>query len=194
MFDEIEKAHEEVINLFLQIAEDGVLTDSSGRSVSFKNTVIIMTSNVGGDGFRGYSIGFFDSDESSSLSEKLKGYFKTEFINRIDEVILFSPLSHSSLEKIAEKKLIELKARLEGENITLSYSDDVVKFLARRGKQNGFGARPLLRLIVSSIENPVSELLLAKNENTEQIILKADIKDGEIAVTVADGIENTAIE
>ena len=194
LFDEIEKAHEEVINLFLQITEDGMLTDSSGRSVSFKNTIIIMTSNVGGDGGVGASIGF-NANSKDSIEERLKRHFRTEFINRIDEIILFSSLSEQALEKIAEKKLSELTTRLESVNVSLSYSDDLLKYLSKNGKQKGFGARPLIRLITTSIENPISSLLvLRKDAPDTRLFIEADVAHGNVSVRLNEQVKKTAID
>ena len=189
LFDEIEKAHEEVISLFLQIADDGVLTDSTGRSVSFKNAIIIMTSNIGGDGFKGASVGFLNSNNEASITEHLKKHFRTEFINRIDEVILFSTLSEKTLERIAKKKLNELCARLRSEGIELVYDSGVPEYFARRSKSSGFGARPLTRMIVNEIENPVSQLLIAEGEERIRRIEIA-LRDGKITVLQGEHAEN----
>lgn len=163
LLDEIEKASDEVLNMLLQIMDDGVLTDSRGRSVSFKNTYIIMTSNLGARFNKNGGVGFISKDrngEREKLNEILKERFKTEFINRIDEIILFNSLSRADLELICENTLRSLKNRLNAIGIGLSYSYGVVNYIANRGYVSGFGARPLARLIVNEIENKISELLL----------------------------------
>jgi ATP-dependent Clp protease ATP-binding subunit ClpC len=163
LLDEIEKASDEVLNMLLQIMDNGVLTDAKGRSVSFKNAYIIMTSNLGARLNKNGGVGFISKDDTDArerLTEILKERFKTEFINRIDEIILFNSLSHSDLELICENILSSLKERLNAIGIGLTYSCGVINHIAKRGLVSGLGARPLSRLIVGEIENKISELLL----------------------------------
>ena len=161
LFDEIEKAHPEVTNLLLQITDDGSLTDSTGRRVSFRNACIIMTSNVGTDGYRNVSVSGFSGDTEAphATDALLKGYFRPELINRIDEIVRFSPLDESALAEIAKKKLEELGARLSAVGLFAAFSPEVCTCLAKKSKKSGQGARPLARLIVYGIENPISEKL-----------------------------------
>ncbi len=167
IFDEIEKASPEVLNLLLQIMDEGILTDSTGRKVSFKDSYIIMTSNIGADGLnKSNHPGFIESIDNSEhalVIEKLKQYLKPEFINRIDEIIPFSKLSDESLSKIADKLLKKLQERLEAIGVDFIYSYDVCQYIAKKGKENGFGARPISRLIAQEIENKLTFILLDYN-------------------------------
>jgi len=188
LFDEIEKAHPDVFNILLQILEDGILTDSQGRRVDFKNTVIIMTSNIGARLItdKKISFGFGDSvdtvrDENSIKSkvlEELKGAFRPEFLNRVDDIIVFSKLSTDEIKQIAEKMLTNLKTRLQNLNITINFSESVVSALAEKGFDAVYGARPLRREIQNRIEDALSEKILdasIKNGDT----VTCDFKDNE---------------
>lgn len=185
MFDEIEKASAEVLNLLLQIMDEGVLTDSTGRKVSFKDAYIIMTSNIGADGLnKSNHPGFIESGDNSEHSlviEKLKQYLKPEFINRIDEIIPFSKLSDESLAKIADKLLQKLKKRLEAIGVNFIYTFEVCEYIAKKGKENGFGARPISRLIAQEIENRLTFILLEHNGVNLEIHLS--IKNGKLEFT-----------
>ena len=177
LFDEIEKAHPDVFNMLLQILEDGILTDSQGRKVDFKNTVIIMTSNVGARKITDKKVAFgFGSNENSSdtgvkeavLSE-LKNTFRPEFLNRVDDIIVFTKLSKNEIEEIAEKMLCNLQNRLKNLNITLICDNSVKSALAEIGFDEVYGARPLRREIQNRIEDKISEKLLdgtVKNGDT----------------------------
>ena len=162
LLDEIEKAHPDVLALFLQIFDTGYITDASGRRVNFRNTYIIMTSNIGADKFRsGGSLGFMSNNTESNLRQKLRGYFKDEFINRIDEIVLFSSLDISALKEIAKNKIYSLRERMQGCGIELHIDDDVYSFLAEKAYDGrGFGARPLIRLIISEVENRIAKLIV----------------------------------
>ncbi|MGN0448405.1 MAG: ATP-dependent Clp protease ATP-binding subunit [Acutalibacteraceae bacterium] len=169
LFDEIEKAHPDVFNMLLQILDDGILTDSQGRRVDFKNTIIIMTSNLGAKLIAGEnkSIGFAkESDKESSdkieaaVMGELKKTFKPEFINRVDEIIVFSQLTDKEIEEIAAKLLTTLQLRLKAMDTELTFSDDVTKMLSKEGFDPVYGARPLKRAIQKKIEDPLSEKLL----------------------------------
>ena len=168
LFDEIEKAHPDVFNMLLQILEDGILTDSQGRRVDFKNTVIIMTSNVGARKItdKKISFGFTESNNSGNENVKeqvmaeLKNTFRPEFLNRVDDTIVFSKLARNEIEEIAEKMLLNLGDRLKGLNITLSCEDSVKSALAEIGFDAVYGARPLRREIQNKIEDALSEKIL----------------------------------
>ena len=177
LFDEIEKASLEVQNLLLQIMDDGILTDSTGRRVSFRNTFIIMTSNIGAEGLdKNGKPGFVTAKGVSTVAEKLKSFMKPEFINRIDEIIPFARLNKKTLSKIAEKKLTELRDRLNHIGVSLEFTPDVCDYIADKGEEVGFGARPISRLLVNEIENKLTDILLNnKYENLRIFIdLKAD--------------------
>ncbi len=167
LFDEIEKAHPDVFNMLLQILEDGVLTDSQGRKVSFKNSIIIMTSNVGAskivDGKK--SLGFGeDSDSGKNIEEfvmqDLKRTFKPEFLNRVDEIIVFSQLEKEDIKEIARRMLKTLQKRLKDMEIEIDFTDEAITAIADAGFDKVYGARPLRRAIQQKIEDPLSEHIL----------------------------------
>lgn len=177
LFDEIEKAHPDVFNMLLQILEDGILTDSQGRRVDFKNTVIIMTSNVGARLIteKKVSFGFGESgkDENKDVKElvlnELKSTFRPEFLNRVDDIIVFSKLDKEQIAEISEKMLSNLSQRLKNLNITAEFDDSVKYALAEKGFDPVYGARPLRREIQNKIEDPLSEKILdstVKNGDT----------------------------
>ena len=161
LFDEIEKAHPDVLSLLLQIFDTGFLTDATGRKINFRNTYIIMTSNIGADNLKlSNSVGFMNNSYDKNIHQKLRGYFKEEFINRIDNIILFSSLSSSALKKIAKIRVFEMQKRLFEKDIQVDVSDEVYAFLATEAeKSKGFGARPLNRLIVSLIEDQIASMI-----------------------------------
>ena len=168
LFDEIEKAHPEVFNILLQILDNGRLTDSKGRVVNFKNTIIIMTSNVGSEFIKKMSyLGFSTSerqetkDLKSRIMDSLRQSFRPEFLNRIDEIVVFNPLSGHDIQKIVELQLKKIHERLESKGISLDVSVSARKILAEQGFDPNFGARPLKRLIQRLIIDPLSEKALA---------------------------------
>ena len=182
LLDEIEKAHPDVQNMFLQIMEDGQLTDSHGRTVSFKETVVIMTSNAG-TGDNNASVGFnADHHESVSTLENLSSYFKPEFLNRFDAIINFNQLSEDHQMTIVDLMMTELQDRLSENEISISITDDAKKKLVSLGYDKRFGARPLRRVIQDKIEDQLTDLIL---EDPDIHNVKAHIKDGEIAVVKA---------
>ena len=169
LFDEIEKAHSDVFNVLLQILDDGVLTDSQGRKINFKNTVVIMTSNVGARFIteKRTAFGFADSistnDDERAKNEvlaELRRTFKPEFLNRVDDIIVFNKLTEDNILSIAEKMLDTLKQRLQSLGITISFDKSAIKAVAKAGFDDVYGARPLRRAIQSKIEDKLSELML----------------------------------
>lgn len=170
LFDEIEKAHPDVFNILLQILEDGILTDAQGRRVDFKNSIIIMTSNVGASGLmqKASALGFGGDDtpksEEARIHERvmasLRDTFKPEFLNRIDEIIVFSKLSDNEIKQIASLMLKSVEKRLETMNISISFDDDVIALLAREGTDPVYGARPMRREIQRRIEDALSTEIL----------------------------------
>ena len=170
LFDEIEKAHPDVFNMLLQILDDGILTDSQGRRVDFRNTVIIMTSNLGAKliAGEGKSIGFTEASDGTlsdtrihdAVMGELKKAFRPEFLNRIDEIIVFKQLKKDEIKEIAEKLLHNLKGRLSSMNITVNFADEVVEMISDKGFDPVYGARPLRRAIQSKIEDKLSEEIL----------------------------------
>ena len=185
LFDEIEKAHPSIFNILLQILDDGKLTDSQGRSVSFKHTIIVLTSNLGTN-FKSDGYGFANKQIDSELlesktKEALKEFFSPEFLNRIDDVITFNKLSHDTLTKIAELLIIELQNETKEKNILFTYSKDVVKYIVEKGYNEKFGARPLRRAIQKYIEDIIAVEYIKGDlkENTEY---KLVVKDNKIYI------------
>jgi ATP-dependent Clp protease ATP-binding subunit ClpC len=169
LLDEIEKAHPDVFNILLQVLDEGHLTDNYGRVIDFKNTVVIMTSNVGAkDITKGKSLGFTSGDGAKAnferISEKVKEemgrVFNPEFLNRLDDVIVFHPLSREQIGQIVSILLRDVQKRLGEEEITLRLTDAATDFLVSKGYDEAYGARPLKRSIQRYIEDPLSEKLL----------------------------------
>ncbi len=168
LLDEIEKAHPDVFNILLQVLDEGHLTDNYGRVIDFKNTVVIMTSNVGAkDIMKGKSLGFTSHDAGSSFAriaekvkEELNHTFNPEFLNRLDDVIVFHPLSRDHIAQIVTVMLREVQKRLTDEELTITLTPGAVEFLVKRGYDEKFGARPLRRAIQRGIEDPLSEKIL----------------------------------
>ncbi|MCK4540407.1 AAA family ATPase [Candidatus Parcubacteria bacterium] len=190
LFDEIEKAHPEVFNILLQILDDGRLTDAKGRVVNFKNSIIIMTSNLGNEVIKQYSIGFSDESDKaeavkirdSEMKEKidiiLKENFKLEFLNRIDEIVIFKSLSKKVLVEIVDLELNKLEKRLLDKNIKLKIAAKVKKMLANKGYDITFGARPLKRIIQNSILDELAlEIIKGKIKEGNKISIDLGIKD-----------------
>ena len=170
LFDEIEKAHPDVFNIMLQILDDGILTDSQGRKVDFKNTVIIMTSNVGAGAIteKAKSLGFTTSTSAESeqasiennVMQALKNTFRPEFLNRLDEIIVFNRLSDADIQKIASLLLAQLQKRIEALDVSITFDHSLVEFVAKKGFDPVYGARPLRRAITSLVEDSFSEAML----------------------------------
>jgi len=182
LFDEVEKAHPDVLKILLQILEDGRLTDGHGRTVDFKNTVVIMTSNLGTEMFKRQAIGFSRQEEDeqrklkSDIEKELKQAFRPEFLNRIDNTIIFQPLTEEHLKKIVDLLISEVQTRLDDRNITLDLDDEARAWLLKEGYEPAYGARPLRRAIQRYVENPLSSK-----------ILQGEIKDGETVVVGVSG-------
>jgi ATP-dependent Clp protease ATP-binding subunit ClpC len=173
LFDEVEKAHPDVFNILLQILEDGRLTDGHGRTVDFKNTVVIMTSNLGTEEFHRGEIGFpskrDEGDEQrmrAAIENALKRTFRPELLNRIDDVIIFHPLTEEHLKKIVDLLIREVEKRLAERNIKLEVSEEAKAWLVQKGYDPVYGARPLRRAIQRYVENPLSTRIL-QGEFTE---------------------------
>jgi ATP-dependent Clp protease ATP-binding subunit ClpC len=187
LFDEVEKAHPDVFNILLQILEDGRLTDGHGRTIDFKNTVLIMTSNLGTQELQRPVVGFRreegERDEqkrlSSAIESALKQTFRPEFLNRIDEVIIFHPLTEEHIRKIADLLKKDLERRLADRKIALELTEGAKSWLAKEGYDPTYGARPLRRAIQRYIENPLSKRLL-QGDFGEGDTVVVDLKDGEL--------------
>ncbi|MDP2928679.1 MAG: ATP-dependent Clp protease ATP-binding subunit [Candidatus Omnitrophota bacterium] len=188
LLDEIEKAHPDVFNILLQMLEEGRLTDSFGRKVDFKNTVIIMTSNIGAETLKKQgSIGFKSQEEEvtyqsmkSRLLEEVKKVFKPEFLNRVDDTIVFRPLTKEDLEKIIEFEIKDVESRLKDQKILIDMTKEAKDFLIERGFDKVFGARPLKRIIQRFLEDPLAEEIIKgnyKNGARVRVTAKADSLD-----------------
>jgi len=174
LFDEIEKAHPEVFNILLQVLDNGRLTDAKGRTVNFKNTVIIMTSNIGAEhidkmsllGFNGHGGDVSADDRYEQVKEKvmssLKDHFRPEFLNRLDDIVLFNILTTEAVREIVSLQVREVVKRLEDKQISLTVSDAVLEFLAKEGYNAQYGARPLKRLIQTKILTPIANMMIAR--------------------------------
>jgi len=178
LFDEIEKAHPEVFNALLQILDDGRMTDGHGRTVDFKNTIIIMTSNVGSHWI--HDLGADEREEMEKrVMEALRAGFKPEFLNRVDDIIIFHSLTPEDLSAIVDIQLKGVQQRLEEQRVTLEFSDAAKAVLAREGYDPNYGARPLKRAIQKHIENPLAMEMLGGSFSEGDRIL-ADENEGKI--------------
>ena len=200
LFDEIEKAHPDVFNSLLQILEDGRLTDSQGRTVDFKNTVIIMTSNLGTSDLRKTGVGFAKADDAvtyermkSKVTEELKRHFRPEFLNRIDEVIVFGELTRDEVHSIVDLLIKRVQTQLQGQGITLDLTDAARDLLTAKGYDPTLGARPLRRAIQRLVEDPLSEKLLWKEIHGGEAIL-VDAEGEEIVFRSIEGVEPPPVE
>ena len=207
LFDEIEKAHPDVFNALLQILEEGRLTDSQGRSVDFRNTVLIMTSNLGTRDLRKANLGFTTNDESvtyqkmkEKVIESLKNHFRPEFLNRVDETIVFHELSKSEVTRIVDLMVARVTEQLEMQGMGLEVTVEAKHYLADRGYDPELGARPLRRAIQRLVEDPLSERLLLKEFTAGQIVVVdidneiEDETDSKIIFKAVEGFEPPSVE
>jgi ATP-dependent Clp protease ATP-binding subunit ClpB len=188
LFDEIEKAHSDVFNVFLQILDDGRLTDSQGRTVDFRNTIIIMTSNIGSP------LLIENASESGEIAEpirkqvlaELRRHFRPEFLNRVDETVLFKPLTLADIKKIVDLQLDLLRARLADRHIELVLSDAAKEHIAREGYDPVYGARPLKRFLQRAVETTLSRKLIG-GEVPDHSRVTVDFKKGELVFETKAG-------
>jgi len=187
LFDEIEKAHPDIFNIFLQILDDGVLTDATGRKINFKNTVVIMTSNIGTDKIMGKkTLGFgVNDDEHANISEivgiELKKHLRPELINRIDEKIVFNPLSEKDIAKIVELEINIAIDRISSKGYGITVAKSAKDYLVEIGYDKEYGARPLKRAITKHIENVIAKaILLEKLPEGSKIKLSYDKKSEQV--------------
>ncbi|WP_439688448.1 ATP-dependent Clp protease ATP-binding subunit [Curtobacterium sp. SP.BCp] len=199
LLDEVEKAHPDVFNLLLQVLDDGRLTDGQGRTVDFRNTVVIMTSNIGSEflasrsGALGFSAvgaaeGFAEDDLRARVMGKLREAMRPEFINRIDEIVLFRKLTSSQISSIVALLLEDTALRLLGQGMTLSVSDEAVAWLAEHGYEPEYGARPLRRLIQREVDDRIATLVVAETVRSGDTV-RVDVADGVLTVTAAQPAE-----
>jgi len=184
LFDEIEKAHPDVFNILLQILDDGRVTDSQGRTVDFKNTIIILTSNIGSaDITEGIEGGEITEEAKERVNALLKQSFRPEFLNRLDEIIMFHPLTADDMEGIVDILLSRLAKRLEAERLILKVTPAAKRGIAENGSDNVYGARPLKRYIQKYVETPVARLIIADNPKADSEIV-VDCAEGKLTVSV----------
>ncbi|MFC1943921.1 ATP-dependent Clp protease ATP-binding subunit [Chloroflexota bacterium] len=191
LLDEVEKAHTEVFDILLQILEDGRLTDGHGRTVDFKNTLVIMTSNLGSSEFQRQAVGFLKdtrskSDEQrvkSAINAAMKQAFRPEFLNRVDEIIIFQPLSSEQIRQIVDLLMRDVEGRLSERNMTISLTEESKAYLVEKGFDPNFGARPLKRTIQREIESPISKRILA-GEFVEGDSIEVDLVPDGLVFTV----------
>jgi ATP-dependent Clp protease ATP-binding subunit ClpB len=190
LFDEIEKGHPDVFHTLLQILDDGRLTDGQGRTVSFKNTVIVMTSNVGTGMVERNTIGFSvhaknsrTADTQKRLLEALRSQFRPEFLNRVDEIVTFQRLTEEQLTEVIELQTGGLRKRLAERRIALDMTDEAKRLLVERGYDPAFGARPLKRTVQREVENPLA-LRVLSGELGEGDTVVVDAEDGVVVLTV----------
>jgi ATP-dependent Clp protease ATP-binding subunit ClpB len=200
LFDEIEKAHPEVFNILLQVLDNGRLTDAKGRVVNFKNAVIIMTSNIGAEhidkmsglGFSAGGVSKTENERYEQVKEKvmesLKEFFRPEFLNRLDDIVLFNILSQEAIKDIVRMQVGLVEKRLEEKEISLTLSDPALEYLAKEGYNPQYGARPLKRLIQTKILTPIANMMVARGV-MEGGSVQVDVKDGEFAFDVRKGPE-----
>ena len=185
LFDEIEKAHPEVFNVLLQLLDDGRLTDSQGRTVNFKDTVVIMTSNLASHLIlEGIRTGNRDSEElRETVMGELRRSFRPEFLNRIDEIVLFKPLRKEELVKIIDLSLEDIQRRLDDRHITLVVTDEAKEFIADKAYTPEYGARPVKRFLQKEIETQLGKLII-KGLATDGSRIVADMEDSALAFRV----------
>jgi ATP-dependent Clp protease ATP-binding subunit ClpC len=183
LFDEVEKAHPDVFNTLLQILEEGRLTDSQGRSVDFRNTVLIMTSNLGTADLRKANLGFAKADEAvtyermkAKVNDALKAHFRPEFLNRIDDTIVFHELSKAEVTRIVDLMVTRLATQLAGQGMGLELTEAAKHHMADQGYDPSLGARPLRRALQRLVEDPLSERLLQKEFSAGEIVV-VDVED-----------------
>ena len=190
LFDEIEKAHPDVFNILLQVLDDGRLTDGQGRTVDFKNTILIMTSNLGsGILLDNVQADGKVSDETKQAVMKLaQTHFKPEFLNRIDDIIMFAPLGKEAIQKIVQKFVSQLSKRLESQEITLRITDKACDWLADKGYDPAYGARPLQRFITNNVETPLArEIIAGKVMPHSEVLIDLD-ENGKLSFSASETV------
>jgi ATP-dependent Clp protease ATP-binding subunit ClpB len=191
LFDEIEKAHPDVFNIMLQIMDDGRLTDGQGRQVDFRNTIIIMTSNIGSSFLVAENIRTNEDFEKAAkeVTSSLAGYFKPEFLNRVDDIIVFRPLAKEQLVKIVDLRLEDLRRQLAERKISLELTETAKEFVLNEGYDPNYGARPLKRAIQRAIQDPLAlKILDGEVLHGDHVIVDADKKTGKLKFEVSERV------
>ena len=191
LLDEVEKAHPDVFNILLQVLEDGRLTDGQGRTVDFRNTVVVMTSNLGSEHIRDAVEQSSHSDIQAAVMHEVEAHFRPEFLNRIDESVVFHALNQAHIGHIAMLQLTALMTRLKERSLGLVVSDEVRTYLAEQGFDPVYGARPLKRAIQRLIENPLAQALLT-DQFAPGDVIEATMSGGEIVFSKAGEISRAA--
>ena len=185
LFDEIEKAHHDVFNVLLQILDDGRVTDAQGHTVDFKNTVIIMTSNIGSlhllEGVT--AEGTIEERAREAVQREMRSHFRPEFLNRVDDIVLFKPLRLEEIERIVDLQVDDLRKRLADRNVTVELTDEAREFVARQGYDPVYGARPLKRFLQHELETRIGRALIA-GEVREGAGVRVGVEGGSLAVEV----------
>ena len=184
LFDEIEKAHPDVFNVLLQVLDDGRITDSKGKTVDFKNTILIMTSNIGSsyllDGIG--DNGEITEDAKNKVMEDLRMHFRPEFLNRLDETIMFKPFTNDNIGNIIDLLVTDLNKRLADKELTLKITDEAKNYIMDHGYDPIYGARPLKRYIQKNVDTLVAKLILAGNVGAQDVIT-IDVKDDQLTAS-----------
>jgi ATP-dependent Clp protease ATP-binding subunit ClpB len=187
LFDEVEKAHGDVFNILLAVLDDGRLTDGQGRTVDFRNTVVIMTSNIGSH----YLIegmtpdGEIKSDARDRVMAELRRHFRPEFLNRVDDIVLFKPLTEHEIERVVDLMLEDLRGRLAPRRMTVEVSEQARRYLAEAGYDPVYGARPLRRFIAHQLETRIGRALLGGHAE-DGAVIRVGVAEGELAVSFAN--------
>ena len=185
LFDEIEKAHPDVFNVLLQVLDDGRITDSQGRTVDFKNTILIMTSNIGAnyllDGID--ANGEISEDAEKAVMNELRAHFRPEFLNRLDETILFKPLTKDNIGGIVRLIIKDLDKRLEDRDLSIELTDEAMQFIVDNAYDPVYGARPLKRYIQKYVETMTAKLILEDKVDSGDVVV-IDVKDGALTAGV----------
>ena len=188
MLDEIEKAHPDVFNLLLQVLDEGRLTDSLGRRIDFKNTILIMTSNIGSqyllDGIQ--DDGSISEEARNLVMQDLRAHFRPEFLNRLDETIMFKPLTKDNIYDIIDLLVADVNKRLADREISIFLTEDAKKYVVDGGYDPNYGARPLKRYLQKNVETLAARLILAGNVGRGDTIL-IDVRDGKLEAVVKQG-------
>ena len=185
LFDEVEKAHPDVFNILLQVLDDGRITDSQGRTVDFKNTILIMTSNIGSsyllDGID--EQGNIRSEAESAVMNDLRGHFRPEFLNRLDEIILFKPLTKDNIGNIIHLMVADVNNRLEDRELSISLTKDAEQYIVEHGYDPVYGARPLKRYLQKNVETLAARIILSGEVHAQDVI-EIDVGDGGLKAEV----------
>ena len=189
LFDEVEKAHPDVFNVLLQVLDDGQLTDGQGRTVDFKQTLIILTSNLGSSALGDLSSSEDTFKTKDAVMDAVKSHFRPEFLNRLDEMVIFDRLGRKNMDGIVDIQLGRLQKRLNDRKITVNLSDDAKTWLANKGYDPVYGARPLKRVIQNELQNKMAELLLS-GEVLDGYTIDVSVSDGELSLSSNSNVES----